>query len=138
MEEFDPSASDCLVGIIKVEIPSLSFPWGREVGFRWGSQGFDRNSEGNYIPVFLNSTELQLILRASHLTGEHLKQTIYNKSYRPLIYTGQTKLHCLHGKHRIEAAKSVLHAEDSWWIVKLYHFNLRSTYVRAHPNLFSD
>ena len=27
---------------------------------------------------------------------------------------------CLHGRHRIEAAKKYLHPDDKWWVVDLY------------------
>lgn len=31
-----------------------------------------------------------------------------------------TRLNCLHGLHRVLAAKEVLDGEDQWWIVKIY------------------
>ncbi|CZR64890.1 uncharacterized protein PAC_14790 [Phialocephala subalpina] len=139
LEEFNLSTIDCLVGIVKVKLSTLSFLGGREIDpqittnlikiFTYNSRGCDRNTEGNYIPAILNLADLQTILYVNGLAREHLNRTIYDKSYRPLIHLGQAQLNCLHGKHRIEAAKSILSHEEDWWIVKLFCFNSDSMFL---------
>lgn len=37
-----------------------------------------------------------------------------------IIFPDDFRVHCLHGRHRIEAAKQYLSISDRWWVVDFY------------------
>ncbi|KAL5331286.1 hypothetical protein ACEPPN_000816 [Leptodophora sp. 'Broadleaf-Isolate-01'] len=58
--------------------------------------------------------------------------------YPMLKFPTSCQLECLHGRHRIEAAREFLLPTDRWWVVDLYlpelNTNLRSWLVEEYSN----
>lgn len=71
------------------------------------------------IPAIIDSDNLDSSLRASGTTREMFKAT---RSLGPiqLQFQDNVRLNCLHGQHRIVAAKEHLPPKDHWWVVDLY------------------
>jgi hypothetical protein len=136
MDELNPLINNRVVGIVNVDLSALAFPWGREEDplivdglielFRNNSKGCDRNTEENYIPAIISEAELNTILGTNGLTQEDLQRTVSVASYRPKIVVSNFDLNCVHGKHRIKAAREVLCSTDAWWTVKLFSFDTSS------------
>jgi hypothetical protein len=73
------------------------------------------------VPAVIDMGDLELIMEQS---GTCLAELLDNPRDMPpeLNFPPGRKLECLHGKHRIQAAKELrfLKAEDKWWVVDLY------------------
>jgi hypothetical protein len=138
MDELHRLLINSLVGVIRVEIYSLSFYGGRQKDptivqyqqeiYERCRKGCDQDKEEYFIPAVVNEAELEDILRTNNLTREILQRTIYvkNNRNRPKIILPNFKLRCMHGKHRIEAAKRFLKPPETWWTIKLYCLDTRS------------
>ena len=81
-------------------------------------QGCLRLEPENNVPVLVLQDDLDAALKASSLQPEQLR------GYEPIALAFEAKsLLCLHGKHRLEAAKKYfeyIEFEDTWWVVDLY------------------
>ena len=72
----------------------------------------------NHIPAVIDQPQLDTVLRDSSVSAENL---LSNKDPHPFLKFPQGyQLHCLHGRHRIEAAREALTPRDRWWTVDLY------------------
>ena len=71
-----------------------------------------------HIPVIINNSLLRESLQKSHIVNRDLlQQNVPPELDLPPDYS----LRCLHGKHRIAAAKKFLYLPaDKWWVVDLY------------------
>ena len=77
-----------------------------------------RLESDHHVPAMISEKLLQLSIRASGLSngGELLDRRIPPTLQLPPT----TSLQCLHGRHRIAAARNFLLPDDKWWIVNLY------------------
>ena len=82
----------------------------------FSTQGCLRLDEENYIPACISGQALNSALERSRLQSEQLSAP-YDP---PFLDLGDYRLICLHGRHRIEAAKLFLGPFDEWWVVDLY------------------
>jgi hypothetical protein len=133
------------IAIVKVGLNSLEFCDGREVDkkivgnlveiFEKSRYGCDREHDSHVIKGHIDPNDLNRILALSNLTLEDLQRSLVSHSYRPRIETGNLKIRCLDGQHRVEAAKSFLLPSDLWWTVKLY-FTLKEG--ERHEARYSD
>jgi hypothetical protein len=81
-------------------------------------EGCKRDNPENNVPVLVAENVLSATLHHSGLTVEDL-----HKVGQPpqLNLAGSTKLKCLHGRHRLEAAQRYLkRTENKWWIVDIF------------------
>jgi len=85
-------------------------------------EGCTRLDPENYVPVLISEEQLQDGLKVSGITKTQLLQP---EKVPPILqFSPATRLECLHGKHRIAAAKQILLAGDQWWTVDLYSASL--------------
>lgn len=84
-------------------------------------EGVKRLKHEHCIPAIVGKDDL---LSAIHLSGLSLVQLLNSSQGDPprLTFPEGFRLQCLHGKHRIEAAKlsACLQGQDRWWTVMLY------------------
>ena len=71
----------------------------------------------HHVPALVSDAQLQQALIRSHVEAAALAN---HQSPPLLIFPESTILRCLHGKHRIAAARSILEPGDKWWTVDLY------------------
>ena len=81
----------------------------------------------HHIPAIINDSVLRESLQKSHIVnGDLLQQNLPPKLDLP----PDENLRCLHGKHRIAAAKKFLYLPaDKWWVVDLYSDGRPSSYI---------
>ena len=82
-------------------------------------QGCRREDPPNAIPVVVGTE----FLAQQGLHPWTLRS--YVSTQLPLL---SGKVICLHGKHRICAAREFLHASDQWWTVKIFDSGRESLY----------
>jgi hypothetical protein len=84
-------------------------------------EGVKRLQYEHYIPAVVGKDDL---LSAVHLSGLSLVHLLNSSHGNPprLTFPEGFRLRCLHGKHRVEAAKlsARLQGQDRWWTVTLY------------------
>ena len=80
----------------------------------------------NHIPAIIDRVDYDSALRISNLSDDLLRKNS-NGNYPDLTFWPAFKLECLHGRHRIEAAKLALLPSDRWWTVDLYHAGTNGT-----------
>ena len=73
----------------------------------------------NHIPALINQQDLDSALRVSKILKGVLP-TNSQHEYPELDFWAGYQLECLHGRHRIQAAKQVLSPPNKWWTVDLY------------------
>jgi hypothetical protein len=74
--------------------------------------------ERNHVPAVIDQSQLSEVLRDSKVSAKTL---LNNTDPHPVLkFPVGSELHCLHGRHRIEAARQVLEPRESWWTVDLY------------------
>lgn len=78
--------------------------------------GCQRDDPANAVPVVVEDQTLSDFSPA-------LSQTTIGARTVPL--SGTVKLQCLHGRHRISAARRFLAASDNWWTVKVFDYGTR-------------
>ena len=75
-----------------------------------------RRDEDNCVVGLVDHSSLAEALHQVDLNEDQLRQTPAEVAVRlPL-----RQVHCLHGMHRLEAARRVLEPNDQWWTVRLY------------------
>jgi len=73
----------------------------------------------NRIPAIIHDPILQAGLEKLAISTEEFK--VGSKEDPPQLHLGRdTMLECLHGQHRILAAKEFLVPSQRWWVVDLY------------------
>ena len=73
----------------------------------------------NHIPAIIDQQNLDSALQLSGISQGQLFQC---SQYQPLelgFWLGY-QLECLHGRHRVQAAKLALASSNKWWTVDLY------------------
>lgn len=78
-------------------------------------EGCRRDDEANFVDVVVDDDALQAALAKVGLTDASLQSGSESQPILPLH-----DLQCLHGLHRIAAARLVLDQNDQWWPVRLY------------------
>lgn len=84
-------------------------------------EGVKRLQADHHIPAVVGKDDLQSAVRLSGLSLLDLLNCSQDNPPR-LTFPEGFRLLCLHGKHRVEAAKlsACLQGEDRWWAVTLY------------------
>lgn len=88
--------------------------------FTESNYGCDRTNDKNYIPAVISHGDLTTLLHNTHISERHLSLTLADATFRPEIVTNHLLIPCLHGKHRIAAAKQFCHPNDLWWTIELF------------------
>ena len=83
-------------------------------------EGCVRLEPEHYVPVLISRDALPPVLRSRNLGDVVLEEPQFFEPDQPLTY--------LHGRHRLEAAKKYLAANDRWWVVNLYADGKNSRY----------
>ena len=84
----------------------------------------------NFIPAIIDERSLRDALEVSRLSRERLL-SCPNGDIPELTFPEGFRLQCLHGRHRIEAAKDVLPPGDKWWTVDLYRSGTASGLIES-------
>ncbi|KAH6675939.1 hypothetical protein B0J14DRAFT_375132 [Halenospora varia] len=72
----------------------------------------------NHIPAVIDQSQLDATLRDSNVSAKRL---LNNQDPHPLLeFPVGFQLHCLHGRHRIQAAREAFAPRQRWWTVDLY------------------
>lgn len=73
----------------------------------------------NHIPAVIDQSQLDDVLDASQVSAARLLTN--TDSPRPeLRFPAGYQLRCLHGRHRVLAAREVLPPQERWWTVDIY------------------
>jgi hypothetical protein len=114
-------------GAARVSFRHLEFPYpARQIDEKviqqllrdFDGEGCIREERSHWIPVVIDESILQTTLEKNSLTPETFKA----KADHPPILKLESgvKLECLHGQHRILAAKEHLAASHWWWVIDIY------------------
>ena len=84
----------------------------------------------NRIPAEIDEVDLNEAIRISNTSAESL---MHNRDDNPpfLKFPPHYQLTCLHGRHRILAAREILPSVDSWWTVDLYLTGMKHFYGQS-------
>lgn len=116
------------IGTAQVNLEVLHFPWSQHREFNQKSldklkkcfkEGQCDRATRNRIPALIDQSELNGMLRESNLSAESLLK-IGDNPHCKLKFPARYQLTCLHGRHRIQAAREALPPRERWWIVDLY------------------
>ncbi|PVH68509.1 hypothetical protein DL98DRAFT_630594 [Cadophora sp. DSE1049] len=78
-----------------------------------------RSEARNHIEAEIDQQILDVALRDSNVTARELLTNQPNGCPQ-LVFPQDFQLECLHGQHRIQAAREFLLPTDKWWTVDLY------------------
>lgn len=73
----------------------------------------------NHVPAIIDEQDLACALRVSGILSEMLPINAQHE-FPELSFWPGYQLECLHGRHRIQAAKQALLPSDKWWTVDIY------------------
>lgn len=79
-------------------------------------EGCCRFEAQNHIPALISHDQYERLINGLPDRGSQLK----NCDVEPPQTNSAETLVCLHGKHRLEAARRYLGSGEKWWIVDLY------------------
>ncbi|RDL41164.1 uncharacterized protein BP5553_01143 [Venustampulla echinocandica] len=125
------------IGICRVDISSLKFVYGsRDVDrrivenlkriFKKTKCKKDKRDTENHLLVLVSTPELNRALKTSRLTLKSLKVPQNDGPLPVLKVSGDQKLLCLQGKHRVRAADEFfLDPKDKWWTIRLFSADLK-------------
>ena len=85
-------------------------------------EGCLRLEPEHHVPAVIERSTLEAALRASTLQLQDLK----SGEPKPLTLPPGTALVCLHGRHRVEAAKQHFGPAEKWWVADLYSCGRRA------------
>lgn len=130
-DAFKPIDSErCIrhLGTARVSITALCFPYSRELDPKnvkrlerlfQQENGCRPDDYSNRIPAVISETELLQLLRASNL-DETCLLTKNPEHFATIQFPLGASLECLHGRHRVEAAKQVFSTQNKDWVVDFY------------------
>ena len=106
-------------GYARVSINKLEFHSARDLDDKnvdrllgiFRLRGCQRDDPANAVPAVVEDQTLADISLALSQTGI---------GARTVPLSGTVELQCLHGRHRISAARRFLPASDKWWTVKVF------------------
>ena len=84
-------------------------------------EGCLRTDGENFLPCVIDPETLRVALELSSLTSQKIRFCDEACLPPPLTLPANARLECLHGQHRLLAAKEYLDERDQWWIVNLYN-----------------
>lgn len=121
-------ADNRFIGTARADISYLTFIEGRQIDNQiveklitvFQQKRCRRYEPENYIPVLITKENLKRALKASKLKRAALQSPAKDGSLRFLKPAKNQELFCLHGRHRIEAAKKFLPDTDQWWTIRVY------------------
>jgi hypothetical protein len=92
-------------------------------------EGCLRLEPRHHIPALIDQQTLELAIKSS--PGVSAAALLDNPKELPpeLKIALNCSLECLHGRHRLQAAKEILPPKDKWWTVDLY---LAGMYISQH------
>ena len=135
---YNTTISKAFIGIVQVKIDSIQFI--KEIRqldpkiIQYLTEVFSglsnplevtRCRPNHQIKAIVTPKELDELLQASQISEEALQKSRASVHYPELSLFGR-KLLCLHGQHRLHAAKNILPPDNWWWAVQLYCFELNS------------
>jgi hypothetical protein len=82
-------------------------------------EGCIKDKQINRIPAIIEDSILQIGLEKLAINTETFK-AVSNSDPPKLHFGCDVKLECLHGQHRILAAKEFLVPSKRWWVIDLY------------------
>jgi hypothetical protein len=88
----------------------------------------------HHIPAVIDPTLLDDVIQASGLSAESLLNNP-DQNLPALKLPQQFRLTCLHGQHRIQAAREILPPTDAWWVVDLYLVGMHNVALVPGGNL---
>ena len=109
-------------------------------------EGCRRLEVQHHVPALIDKQALDRAVANAKISPAALQEA--NGNYPELLLPAQ--IDCLHGQHRIQAAKEFLPPREKWWAVDLYHAGLfviaafhyrpdATTYrYRRYPQAMSD
>lgn len=116
-------------GTARVRLDHLHFEWGeaRELSQKnverlkqvFRTENIQRLEPRNHIPAVLSEKDLDSAVQDSKILAETLLSNP-DGNFPMLKFPRNYKLTCLHGGHRIQAARETLPPTDAWWTVDLY------------------
>ncbi len=92
-------------------------------------EGCQRLDPQHHVPVLINQATLGQALRSSNIPRASLKSLD-----EPQLLSLDGVITYLHGRHRLEAAKDVLKADDKWWVVDVYLDGKRQPQLRNYTD----
>ena len=114
-------------GAARVMIEHLEFPHPirqidkktiRQLVRDFDGEGCIREEPSHRIPVIMDNSILRAALEKISLTAETFRASA---DHPPILELGgDVKVECLHGQHRVLAAKEHLPASQRWWVVEVY------------------
>jgi hypothetical protein len=118
------------LGTARVDLEHLEFqtPYAREFDaknyeflvFTFKSTGCHREKPPeHHIPVVIQEVALKTAIAHSDGSADDVR-SCDPAEWPRLNFPTEFRLLCLHGRHRIEAAKQCLSGVDRWWVVDLY------------------
>ncbi|KAG9241126.1 hypothetical protein BJ878DRAFT_558879 [Calycina marina] len=92
----------------------------------------------NHIPAVIDQSQLSEVLRDSNVSVKTLLSN--TDPHAMLRFPAGSQLQCLHGRHRIQAAREFLTPRESWWTVDLYLSDLKAAFddLLDLPGLWGD
>ncbi len=73
----------------------------------------------HHIPAVVDQADLDDGIQASKISAGALLSNLHDQP--PMLqFPTRLRLTCLHGRHRIQAARETLSPNDAWWTVDLY------------------
>lgn len=116
-------------GTARIRLENLYFEWGeaRELSRKnverlkqvFRTENVHRLEPRNHIPAVVHEGDLVSAIQASKISAETLLSNP-DGDLPMLKFPQHYKLTCLHGGHRIQAARETLPPTDAWWTVDLY------------------
>jgi hypothetical protein len=117
---------DLSIGVARASLTSLDFVKGRDIDNRIVDSlvgPFCKDSRlepENYLPVIITVADLGKALDVSKVSRDSLSVKA-SDGIPCLLKPGRDqKFLCLHGRHRIKAAETVLTGDDNWWTIRIY------------------
>ena len=116
-------------GTARVRLENLHFEWNepRELSRKnverlkeiFRMEDVHRLEPSNHVPAVIEPADLEAAMQVSEVSAEKL---LSNPDNNPpaLRFPPEHRLRCLHGRHRIQAARETLPPIDAWWTVDLY------------------
>jgi hypothetical protein len=90
-------------------------------------EGCLRLEPSHHIPALIDRQTLELAIKSS--PGVSAAALLDNPKKLPPELKLNCSLECLHGRHRLQAAREILLPKDKWWTVDLY---LTGMYTSQH------
>lgn len=124
-------------GTARIRLDHLHFEWGeaRELSRKnverlkqlFRTETIQRLEPRNHIPAVVHEHDLDGAVQGSKVSAETLLSNP-DGDFPMLKFPRNFKLTCLHGRHRIQAARETLPPTDAWWTVDLYLTGMTTSY----------